>query len=290
MRHRSSRRRATSWPTSWSARCAPPCCSRARSSTAPATPATASSSCSAAACRRSGPIATGAPTRSSSSPRVASSASCRSSIGCRAPPPSPRCTTPSSRCSPSTGSTAFLERHPRMAIELLRYFSGRLRRAYEAVADMALLDVKARVAKTVLELAARFGQPGDEGIEVDHGLSQEDLARYVGASRRDGQPCPCRPPGPRRAATASGRRADLPARRPRSLTTCGGGGNDAGEVPGVATGETRCASRSVRWLESRSAVDGDRECSADVEHATVAEPAETLDKRSESTRSRRSRG
>jgi CRP/FNR family transcriptional regulator len=76
-----------------------------------------------------------------------------------------------------------LERHPRMAIELLRYFSGRLRRANEAVADMALLDVKARVAKTVLELAARFGQPGDEGIEVDHGLSQEDLARYVGASR-----------------------------------------------------------------------------------------------------------
>jgi CRP/FNR family cyclic AMP-dependent transcriptional regulator len=76
-----------------------------------------------------------------------------------------------------------LERHPRMAIELLRYFSGRLRRANEAVADMALLDVKARVAKTVLELAARFGQPGEEGIEVDHGLSQEDLARYVGASR-----------------------------------------------------------------------------------------------------------
>jgi CRP/FNR family transcriptional regulator len=76
-----------------------------------------------------------------------------------------------------------LERHPRIAIELLRYFGGRLRRANEAVADMALLDVKARVAKTVLELAARFGEPGAEGIEVDHGLSQEDLARYVGASR-----------------------------------------------------------------------------------------------------------
>lgn len=76
-----------------------------------------------------------------------------------------------------------LERHPRIAIELLRYFSGRLRRANEAVADMALLDVKARVAKTVLELAARFGEPGADGIEVDHGLSQEDLARYVGASR-----------------------------------------------------------------------------------------------------------
>ena len=76
-----------------------------------------------------------------------------------------------------------LERHPQMAIALLRYFSGRLRRANEAVADMALMDVRARVAKTVLELAARFGRPQPAGIEVDHGLSQEDLARYVGASR-----------------------------------------------------------------------------------------------------------
>jgi CRP/FNR family transcriptional regulator, cyclic AMP receptor protein len=76
-----------------------------------------------------------------------------------------------------------LERHPRMAIELIRYFSGRLRRANEAVADMALMDVKARVSKTMLELAARFGRPMPDGIEVDHGLSQEDLARYVGASR-----------------------------------------------------------------------------------------------------------
>jgi CRP/FNR family transcriptional regulator, cyclic AMP receptor protein len=76
-----------------------------------------------------------------------------------------------------------LDRHPPIAIELLRYFCGRLRRANEAIADMALLDVKGRVAKTVLELAARFGQPVADGIDVDHGLSQDDLARYVGASR-----------------------------------------------------------------------------------------------------------
>lgn len=76
-----------------------------------------------------------------------------------------------------------LERHPAMAIDLLRHFSDRLRRANEAVADMALMDVKARVSKLVLELAARFGQPAADGIDVDHGLSQEDIARYVGASR-----------------------------------------------------------------------------------------------------------
>jgi CRP/FNR family transcriptional regulator, cyclic AMP receptor protein len=76
-----------------------------------------------------------------------------------------------------------LEEQPRAAIELVRYFADRLRHANEAIADMALMDVKARVAKMILELAARFGTPHPQGVHVYHGLSQEDLARYVGASR-----------------------------------------------------------------------------------------------------------
>jgi CRP/FNR family cyclic AMP-dependent transcriptional regulator len=76
-----------------------------------------------------------------------------------------------------------LETYPATAIELLKFFSSRLRRANESIADMALMDVKARVAKMVLELAARFGRQETNGIDVDHGLSQEQLARYVGASR-----------------------------------------------------------------------------------------------------------
>jgi CRP-like cAMP-binding protein len=72
---------------------------------------------------------------------------------------------------------------PRAAIELLRYFTDRLRRANEAIADMALMDVKARVGKMILELAGRFGTARTDGVYVYHGLSQEDLARYVGASR-----------------------------------------------------------------------------------------------------------
>ncbi|MGE0216387.1 Crp/Fnr family transcriptional regulator [Mycolicibacterium sp.] len=73
--------------------------------------------------------------------------------------------------------------HPRSTLRLLAQMSRRLRRANEAITDAALLDVKSRVLKAVIELAARFGAPDTHGIYVDHGLSQEDLARYVGASR-----------------------------------------------------------------------------------------------------------
>lgn len=73
--------------------------------------------------------------------------------------------------------------HPHAALRLLAQMSSRLRRANEKLTDVALLDVRSRVLKAVLELAARFGEPDSDGIYVDHGLSQEDLARYVGSSR-----------------------------------------------------------------------------------------------------------
>jgi CRP/FNR family transcriptional regulator, cyclic AMP receptor protein len=43
--------------------------------------------------------------------------------------------------------------------------------------------VPARVAKALLGLAERFGQPTPEGIHVAHDLTQEELAQLVGASR-----------------------------------------------------------------------------------------------------------
>jgi CRP/FNR family transcriptional regulator, cyclic AMP receptor protein len=39
------------------------------------------------------------------------------------------------------------------------------------------------VAKALLDLADRFGQQTDEGLQVHHDLTQEELAQLVGASR-----------------------------------------------------------------------------------------------------------
>jgi CRP-like cAMP-binding protein len=39
------------------------------------------------------------------------------------------------------------------------------------------------VAKALLDLAERFGDPEQDGVRVRHDLTQEELAQLVGASR-----------------------------------------------------------------------------------------------------------
>jgi CRP-like cAMP-binding protein len=72
---------------------------------------------------------------------------------------------------------------PSVAEHLLRILARRLRRTNEALADLVFTDVPGRVAKRLLDLSERFGQPVSDGIRVAHGLTQEELAQLVGASR-----------------------------------------------------------------------------------------------------------
>jgi CRP/FNR family cyclic AMP-dependent transcriptional regulator len=72
---------------------------------------------------------------------------------------------------------------PYVAERLLRVLARRLRRSEDAQLDLLFVDVGARTAKVLLDLAERFGQPHPHGIRVDHGLKQEELAQLVGSSR-----------------------------------------------------------------------------------------------------------
>lgn len=76
-----------------------------------------------------------------------------------------------------------LSEHPNLARQLLRSLAQRLRRTNVALADLVFSDVPGRVAKALLDLAARFGRPVAQGIRVPHDLTQEELAQLVGASR-----------------------------------------------------------------------------------------------------------
>lgn len=76
-----------------------------------------------------------------------------------------------------------LEAHPVVAQALLNQLAGRLRRTNEVVGDLVFSDVPGRVAKALLDLASRFGRRADDGIHVNHDLTQEELAQLVGASR-----------------------------------------------------------------------------------------------------------
>jgi CRP/FNR family transcriptional regulator, cyclic AMP receptor protein len=77
----------------------------------------------------------------------------------------------------------WLTGRPDVALHLLQALAQRLRRANDVNADLVFTDVPGRVAKALLDLADRFGAVRDEGLQVNHDLTQEELAQLVGASR-----------------------------------------------------------------------------------------------------------
>ena len=77
----------------------------------------------------------------------------------------------------------WLREHPRGSFGLLRALAVRLRQTNEAMADLVFTDVPGRIAKTLLSLGERFGEPDGTGTRVAHDLTQEELAQLVGASR-----------------------------------------------------------------------------------------------------------
>ena len=77
----------------------------------------------------------------------------------------------------------WLSSRPEVAMHLLQALAQRLRRINEVKADLVFTDVPGRVAKALLDLSERFGNPHPEGTQVNHDLTQEELAQLVGASR-----------------------------------------------------------------------------------------------------------
>jgi CRP/FNR family cyclic AMP-dependent transcriptional regulator len=78
---------------------------------------------------------------------------------------------------------SWLTGRPDVALHLLQALARRLRRANDVMADLVFTDVPGRVAKALLDLADRFGTVQEDGLQVNHDLTQEELAQLVGASR-----------------------------------------------------------------------------------------------------------
>jgi len=84
-----------------------------------------------------------------------------------------------------TDLRAWLTGRPEVALALLQALAQRLRRTEDAMADLVFSDVPGRVAKALLELGGKFGEEiaTEDGVQVTHDLTQEELAQLVGASR-----------------------------------------------------------------------------------------------------------
>ena len=76
-----------------------------------------------------------------------------------------------------------LEDYPRVALVILRVVIGRLRDADRQQFEHAAYHTLGRVARRLIDLAERFGEPADGGTRIALGISQEELAGWVGASR-----------------------------------------------------------------------------------------------------------
>jgi CRP/FNR family cyclic AMP-dependent transcriptional regulator len=85
--------------------------------------------------------------------------------------------------APARLMSAMLGRDPELAGELLRVLARRLRESDRQRLEFAMLDSLGRVARRLLELAERFGEPGGDGVRVELPLSQEQLASWCGCSR-----------------------------------------------------------------------------------------------------------
>lgn len=77
----------------------------------------------------------------------------------------------------------WLDDHLEMSRHMLRALAQRIRRTSNTMADLIFSDVPGRVAKAILDLGHRFGRMERGHVTVRHGLTQEELAQLVGASR-----------------------------------------------------------------------------------------------------------
>jgi CRP/FNR family transcriptional regulator, cyclic AMP receptor protein len=77
----------------------------------------------------------------------------------------------------------FLRAHPDAAFVLIRMLVSRLGEATRDVVDLATRDSVGRVAKRLVELAAEHGSPVGGGTRIELSLTQDELARWTGATR-----------------------------------------------------------------------------------------------------------
>ena len=77
----------------------------------------------------------------------------------------------------------FLERNPKIAVQLIEVLCDRVRRTSEMVESIAFLDFGARLARLLLQMAENYGKPTDDGLLIDLRISQADLGNLIASTR-----------------------------------------------------------------------------------------------------------
>ncbi len=76
-----------------------------------------------------------------------------------------------------------IERYPIVGVNIIRHLSRRLQAAERELEAMAYQRVDQRLARRLLDLAARFGVRTERGMLIEARLTQQELAEMVGTTR-----------------------------------------------------------------------------------------------------------
>jgi CRP/FNR family transcriptional regulator, cyclic AMP receptor protein len=77
----------------------------------------------------------------------------------------------------------FLREHPEAGLVLMRMLVRRLAEADRDRVALATQDSVGRIAKRLLELSAEHGRPAAGGNRIELAMTQDELARWTGATR-----------------------------------------------------------------------------------------------------------
>lgn len=77
----------------------------------------------------------------------------------------------------------YIRNNPEFAITLMGQLAKRIRQMNEQISDVFFLDLPGRLARKLLTLAEKHGEPNEKGIFIPLTLTQTDLAEMTGATR-----------------------------------------------------------------------------------------------------------
>ena len=83
---------------------------------------------------------------------------------------------------PGTVMAALMERHPKLAVNALRFVAARLHDMDAQYRQLATEKVERRVARALLRLVQQSGRRVESGVLIDLPLSRDDIAQMTGTT------------------------------------------------------------------------------------------------------------
>lgn len=83
---------------------------------------------------------------------------------------------------PGAVMASLMEKHPKLALNALRFVAGRLHDLQVQYRQLATEKVERRVARALLRLVEQAGRRTDGGVLIDLPLSREDIAQMTGTT------------------------------------------------------------------------------------------------------------